>query len=106
MTPPRKTIVRTPKVERYVVVDNAVFNDERLSWEARGLMGYLLTKPDHWQVRLHDLLTHGPAGEHKLRRILEELRKARYVRRHRIRRADGTFEWITMIYESPDGADT
>jgi len=93
-------------VERYFVVDNALFNDESLSWEARGLMGYLLSKPDHWQVRLHDLMKRGPAGEHKLRRILRELLHAGYLQRWRIKRPDGTFDWVTTIHEAPvDAAD-
>jgi len=83
------------------VVANSVFNDELLSWEARGLMGYLLSKPDDWQVRLHDLLKRGPAGEHKIRRVLRELSEAGYLRRERIQRVDGTFGWVTTIYESP-----
>ena len=96
-----KTITRTPKKERYLVVDNAVFDDEKLSWEARGLMGYLLSKPDHWQVRLHDLIKKGPAGEHKIRRMLHELQARGYIRRQRLQRGDGTFSWRTSIHESP-----
>jgi len=93
-------------VERYLVVDNALFNDESLSWEARGLMGYLLSKPDHWQVRLHDLMKRGPAGQHKIRRMLGELRQAGYLETRRIKRPDGTFDWVTTIHESPlDAAD-
>ena len=64
------TIIRGPKVAHYFVVDNALFCDERLSWEARGLMGYLLSKPDDWKVRLYDLVARGPAGVHKIQRIL------------------------------------
>ncbi len=97
----RRTIVRVPKVERYFVVQNAVFSDERLSWEARGLMGYLLSKPDHWQVRLHDLMKRGPAGQHKIRRILKELRATGYIQTSRIKRRDGTFDWLTTIHEDP-----
>ena len=95
------TIVRLPKIAKYFAVTNAVFADERLSWEARGLMGYLLSKPDDWQVRLHDLKRRGPAAEHKLRRMLRELERFGYLRRKRLRHADGTFSWTTTIYESP-----
>ena len=95
------SIIRLPKVEKYFAVDNALFSDERLSWEARGLMGYLLSKPDDWQVRLHDLQARGPAGEYKIRRMLAELRAAGYIHRRRIKRADGTFGWVTTIFESP-----
>ena len=32
--------------------------DERLSWAARGLLGYLLSKPDDWKVLVNDLECH------------------------------------------------
>ena len=95
------TILRLPKQEKYFKVANSVFEDENLSWEARGLMGYLLSKPDNWQVRLHDLVRRGPAGPDKIRRLLRELEAARYLYRSRVRQADGTFGWIFVIFEHP-----
>jgi len=96
------TIVRVHKTGKFVMVDNAVFEDERLSWEARGLLGYLLSKPDNWQVRLFDLVRRGPAGEHKIRRMLRELEQYGYLRRERFRRVDGTFGWSCTIFEDPN----
>ena len=77
------------------------FEDVRLSWGARGVMGYLLTKPDGWTVRNSDLLKRSPAGRKKLSSLLKELRLFGYMRRHRIRNEYGKFEWVTEIYESP-----
>ena len=98
---PKRTILRLQKTEKYFKVANAVFNDRSLSWEARGLMGYLLSKPDDWQVRMHDLVRNGPAGQHKISRMLRELEVAGYIRRRRFRRKDGTFEWFVLILEDP-----
>ena len=97
----KPTIIRLRKVANFLVVANALFSDERLSWEARGLMGYLLTKPDNWRVRVYDLVAHGPAGVHKIRRMLRELEDTDYLRRRLIRRRDGTFDWETVVYEVP-----
>jgi hypothetical protein len=94
-------IIRLPKVGHYVRIDNDLFRDRVLSWEARGLMGYLLSKPDNWKIRMHDLLAHGPAGEFKLRRMLKELQRAGYMSRRRIAHSNGTFEWETLVYETP-----
>ena len=95
------TIIRSPKVELYFRASNAVFEDEWLSWEAHGLMGYLLSKPDNWHARLRDLVRHGPAGEHKIRRMLKELERLGYLRPKRARRLDGTFTWSFIIFEDP-----
>ncbi len=95
------TTIRVKKDERYFSASNEPFNDTRLSWESRGLMGYLLSKPNDWQVRMTDLDKQGPAGEHKLRRMLAELRKAGYMNRIRVVREGHKFDWITEVYESP-----
>jgi hypothetical protein len=39
------SIVRVHKERDFVTVANRPFRDRRMSWEARGLLGFLLTKP-------------------------------------------------------------
>lgn len=95
-------IVRVQKNVRYFVASNIPFNDKRLSWEARGMMGYLLSKPDDWQTRMTDLINQSAAGAKVVRRILAELRQAGYMSRKRVTVSHGHFEWITTLYESPD----
>lgn len=95
------SIIRVRKDEKYFTASNEPFVDEKISWEARGLMGYLLTKPNNWEVRTADLTKKGPAKEHKIRRMLAELRKAGYMNRIRITLPGGKFDWVTEVYESP-----
>jgi hypothetical protein len=96
-----ETIHRTHKFRRFVMIDNAVFENRSLSWEARGLLGYILTKPDHWIVRVGDLVAHGPARREKLRATMQELELAGYLRRRRIRVEGGRISWLTEVYERP-----
>jgi DnaD/phage-associated family protein len=95
------SIIRVRKDARYFTASNEPFIDKRLSWETRGLMGYLLTKPDQWQVRIPDLTAQGPAKLHKIRRMLAEARLYGYMNRIRVTLPDGTFDWITEVFESP-----
>jgi DnaD/phage-associated family protein len=95
------SIIRVRKDARYFTASNEPFVDKRLSWETRGLIGYLLTKPDSWEVRIEDLEKQGPAKLHKLRRMLSEARLRGYMNRIRISKPDGTFDWITEVFESP-----
>jgi hypothetical protein len=94
-------IIRVVKDSRYFVASNEPFNDKIISWETRGLLGYLFSKPDKWQIKMKDLLRQGPAGEHKLRRMLAEARERGYITLVRITKKDGTFDWVTAVYESP-----
>jgi DnaD/phage-associated family protein len=96
------TIIRVNKDARYFTASNEPFNDKRLHWETRGLLAYLLSKPNTWTVRLSDLEAQGPAKITKLRKMLKDAQKHGYMNRVRIVRKDGTFYWITEIYESPN----
>lgn len=94
------SIIRVRKSVNYFTASNEPFLDKRLSWETRGLMGYLLTKPDSWEVRVGDLEKQGPAKLHKIRRMLAEARLYGYMNRIRVTKPDGTFDWITEVFES------
>ena len=65
------SVIRVKKDKNFFAASNEPFNDDRLTWEARGVMGYLLSKPDDWQVRFNDLVKRGPAGDHKVRRGID-----------------------------------
>lgn len=92
-------ILRIQKDENYSVISNEPLNDDRLSWEARGVMGYLLTKPNNWVARNYDLEKQGKIGGYKMSRILKELKQAGYLSRIRYKKPDGTFEWETIVHE-------
>ena len=96
------SIIRIKKEREYVSIANAILQDKSLSWEARGIMAYLLSKPDGWQCRNYDLMNQGPTGEHAIKRILKELRDAGYIHRFKVSGGRGKIEWVTEIYETPE----
>ena len=100
------SIIRVKKDKNYFAASNKPFNDKKLSWEARGVMGYLLSKPDEWQVRFSDLTNQGDAKRFKMRRILKELEDCKYLTRQRIKKDDGTFDWLSTVHETPTSGDT
>ena len=88
----------------YAQVSRATLQDARLSLEARGLLGYLLSLSDHWEARADHLCRTCGVGRDKLQRILRELQAAGYVRRERTRDPQ-TGVWLgqrTMVYERPE----
>jgi hypothetical protein len=97
-------IIRTVKDREhpYVMVNKSVFEDTRLSWEARGLLGYLLSKPDNWSVRFSHLLKQGHGGRDRLYRMLKELQTYGYLTRTPQTDQTGRFTgWVTRVYETP-----
>ena len=69
----------------YVVIDRRPLEDERLSWAARGLLGYLLAKPDDWQLRVPDLCRRGDLGRDAVLGLLQQLRMLGYLERRQVR---------------------
>lgn len=51
-----------------------------MSWAARGLLDYLLSRPDNWKVLINDLRKRGDLGSDCSYRLLRELRDTGYLR--------------------------
>jgi hypothetical protein len=82
------TIVRREHRAQFTIVPNAIFLDDRLSIEAKGVLGYLLSRPHSWLVRLDHVGRTLRIGRKKLQRIFRELIGAGYVTREQPRTAD------------------
>ncbi len=99
------TIIRAPRRDRFLIIDQRAIEDERLSWAARGLLGYLLSKPDDWKVLVNDLRKRGDLGRDGIYRLLRELRDTGYMQfvreRDRQGRIRGGFYVIREIADSP-----
>jgi hypothetical protein len=108
-----QTIRRAARRHRFVIVDQAAVEDMRLSWAARGLLAYLLSRPDDWKVLVNDLKKRGNLGRDGIYALLRELRSAGYVcfERHRDDRGrmrGGTYivsEVPSPVPASPDAAE-
>ncbi len=79
----RQFIVRASHDSRYTKLSNLMLEDTRLSWSARGLLAYLLTKPSGWQVRTSHLISQGEAGRDAIYSMLKQLKEFGYVLMHR-----------------------
>lgn len=91
------SLIRAPRPEsNFYILDKAISQDKRLSWGARGLLIYLLGKPDNWAVSVEDLRnqtkdTDKPAGRDAVYSLIGELIRAGYVRRTQTRIEQGGF---------------
>ena len=96
------SIIRAANRTRYVVVDQNLVDDMRLSWEAKGLLIYLLGRPPDWCVSATHLVGLGLAGKNKVYRLLAELISAGYCRRIEGRNEKGkVLSYDYIVYETP-----
>lgn len=63
----------------YTVISNEVMGDARLSYKAKGILLYLLSKPDNWQANAQDIANNGSEGLAAVRSGINELREAGYM---------------------------
>ena len=97
-------IIRVHKPARYAVIGNELLRDKRLSFAARGVLTYLLSHAHSWRMQVADLVKQSPAGRDAVYTIIRELKRFGYVRQERTRNSDGTFSWVTTVYEAPQNS--
>ena len=112
-------IVRAPRPEgNFYVLSKAISEDKRLSWAARGLLVYLLGKPDHWKVSPAAIINETAESAKHSRRdavygLLDELQATGYMVREQRRDAGGVLGPVsylvreiatTPLTEKPDTA--
>jgi hypothetical protein len=75
------TIIRTSKSGElpFTRIDNRLLNDSQLTFGARGLMCFLLSKPNGWIVIKEHLNNSSPARSTAINRMLSELKETGYV---------------------------
>jgi hypothetical protein len=73
-------IIRNRKKDNpFVQINNTVLEDKRISWKAKGILAYLLSKPDDWYIRMEDIINHAPEGRDAVRVAMQELKKFGYA---------------------------
>jgi len=64
----------------YFLMSRKSAQDRELSFEARGMLAYILSKPDTWQINIDDL-RQKDCGRDKVYKTLKELITSRYAER-------------------------
>ena len=84
-------IVRVPKVNNYTIMSNHHLIDPELSFKAKGLMSYMLSRPDNWDFTIEGLAHQNKEGADAIARIIRELEERGYITRCRVRNQAGKF---------------
>ncbi len=98
-----KSIFRVHREDgKFFIMAKDIVNDERISWKAKGMLAYLLSKPDDWQVYVTDITNHGKDGIDAVSTGIKELEGAGYIVRNQLRESGGQFMGYEYhVYETP-----
>lgn len=96
-------VIRVQKrPNNFVMMDKSFLEDTRLSYKAKGILAYLLSKPDNWKVIVGNLVNYSTDGKASVYAGLKELKDCRYYEKIPIRDDKGHFvRWESTVYECP-----
>jgi len=93
-------IIRAAHRKQFAVVSSEVLEDARISFKAKGLLTYLLSRPEDWEVQEKHLATVSTEGVSAVRSAIAELREHGYAEKRKILNRDGTIHhWETAVFE-------
>lgn len=76
-----KNIWKIERRERnFTMVDNSILENDKMSFEAKGILIYLLSKPPEWIVRRADLMKKAGRGKVYIKRVIDELTASGHIK--------------------------
>ncbi len=87
----------------FVTIHKGFIQDSNLSWKAKGLLLYLLSRPDDWKIYETELVKHTSDKLSSLKSGIKELEKTGYIERKRKRDDKGRLQGYDYeVYEQPN----
>ncbi|MCX5206703.1 hypothetical protein OG897_35530 [Streptomyces sp. NBC_00237] len=94
------TILRRHLSTGFTVLPTSTLEDARLSFRARGILAFLVAKPDTWAVRTDTIAKAGKEGRDAVRKAVQELKQFGYYRVVTEQLGDGTWHRVTEVYDT------
>ena len=95
-------IFKAKHESHYAQIPNSTLRDDRLSFEARGVLAMILSLPDDWSINVAWICKQSPsAGRDKVTRILKELQDFGYMVKRVKQNEDGKLagvDWDVHCY--------
>jgi hypothetical protein len=94
-------ILRRRHTANFTTITNRLFDDERLAADELGILAFLLSRPDNWEVRRPALQRRFGIGPVAMRRIVRSWMKAGWCQAIKVRLPNGRFCILYDIYDLP-----
>lgn len=99
-------VFRVERTHNYTVMSNHHLRDKGLSLKSKGLLSQMLSLPEDWDYTLAGLAKINAEGRDAIRAAVQELERAGYIRRSRVRDGKGCLRGTEyVIYERPQQPD-
>lgn len=84
-------IKRAKRKNNFTTVNNDYLQDVNLSWKAKGIITYIMSLPENWQLNISDLKNRSKDGRDSTANGINELIENGYCLRVKQRNSTGTF---------------
>src|ERR1700761_6999670 len=81
-------IIRRRHTANFTTIGNALFEDGRLAADEVGILAFLLSRPDHWEVRRPALMRRWRVGPDTIKRVMRNLIRFGWCRAEKTRLAN------------------
>jgi hypothetical protein len=88
-------IIRASRKSRFTVINNELIEDANLDWKDLGMLVYLLSKPDKWEISTAHLMNERKTNRDGVYAILKKLCDAGYATKKP--KPEGGWSWV--IYD-------
>lgn len=85
------TVKSTARPNGFAIISRDVLQNSTLSIEARGLMAYLLSHHESWELRVTQVCTEFSMGKDRARKIIRELMDQGYIEEKKLVESNGQF---------------
>jgi hypothetical protein len=94
-------VIRVIKNKNYTTISNQLFKNKGISLKAKGLMAYLLSLPNDWDLSINGIVSTSMEGRGSIGNIFKELIAAGYIERIQIRDKGKFVGYDYFVFEQP-----
>ena len=94
-------VIRVIKNKNYTTISNQLFKNKGISLKAKGLMGYLLSLPNDWNLSINGIVACSKEGRRAIGNIINELIAAGYIERNQVRKNGKFIGYDYFVFEQP-----
>jgi predicted transcriptional regulator len=94
-------IIRRRHTANFTTIGNALFEDERLAADEVGVLAFLLSRPNDWEVRRPQLAKRFDVGRDSIKRIIFNCMLYGWIIGRKIRLSNGSYHTIYEVRDEP-----
>jgi len=94
-------VIRVIKNKNYTTISNQLFKNKTISLKAKGLMAYILSLPNEWELSINGIVACSKEGRAAISSTIKELIESGYIERETIRDKGKFVGYDYFVFEQP-----